>query len=181
MMYCGPSWSWLYGSWIYNYLCNQCLSPLKLWVRTPFIARCFQYNFMWLSLSVTCDKSVVFSGFLHQQNWPPWYHWNIVQSGVKHHKPNQTCIVGDTLIEISDLLLDTDMLRIGKSAGLWQSVITKEPWVNFGLSLCRSNTTLMSDNLEFHVPILLLFNFVLLFYRYGATTELMNAKAKERD
>jgi hypothetical protein len=29
----GPSWSWSYGSWIYNYLCNQCLSPLKLWVR----------------------------------------------------------------------------------------------------------------------------------------------------
>ena len=27
----GPSWSWSYGSWIYNYLCNQCLSPLKLW------------------------------------------------------------------------------------------------------------------------------------------------------
>jgi hypothetical protein len=32
----GPSWSWpwLYGSWIYNYLCNQCLSPLQLWVWT---------------------------------------------------------------------------------------------------------------------------------------------------
>ena len=29
----GPSWS--YGSWIYNYLCNQCLSPLKLWVWIP--------------------------------------------------------------------------------------------------------------------------------------------------
>jgi hypothetical protein len=24
----GPSWSWLYGSWIYNYLYNQCLLPL---------------------------------------------------------------------------------------------------------------------------------------------------------
>jgi len=24
-----PSWSWSYGRWIYNYLCNQCLSPLK--------------------------------------------------------------------------------------------------------------------------------------------------------
>jgi len=24
--YTGPSWS--YGSWIYNYLCNQCLSSL---------------------------------------------------------------------------------------------------------------------------------------------------------
>ena len=25
-----PWWSWSYGSWIYNYLCNQCLSPLTL-------------------------------------------------------------------------------------------------------------------------------------------------------
>jgi hypothetical protein len=30
-----PSWSWSYGSWIYNYLCNQCLSPLTLWIRIP--------------------------------------------------------------------------------------------------------------------------------------------------
>ena len=34
----GPSCSWSYGSWIYTYLCNQCLSPLKLWVRIPVIA-----------------------------------------------------------------------------------------------------------------------------------------------
>jgi len=26
----GPTWSWSHGSWIYNYLCNQFLSPLKL-------------------------------------------------------------------------------------------------------------------------------------------------------
>ena len=42
------------------------------------------------SLSVTCGRSVVFSGysgFLYQKNWPPWYHWNIVESGVKHHNP----------------------------------------------------------------------------------------------
>ena len=30
-----PSWSWSYGSWIYNYPCNQCLSPQTLWVRIP--------------------------------------------------------------------------------------------------------------------------------------------------
>ena len=35
----GLSWSWSHGSWIYNYLCNQCLSPLKLWVRIP-LRRC---------------------------------------------------------------------------------------------------------------------------------------------
>ena len=31
----GPSSSWSYDSWIYNYLCNQWLSPLTLWVRIP--------------------------------------------------------------------------------------------------------------------------------------------------
>jgi hypothetical protein len=35
-----------YGIWIYNYLCNQCLSPLKLWARNPFMARCTRYNIM---------------------------------------------------------------------------------------------------------------------------------------
>ena len=52
----GLSWSWSYYSWICNYLCNQCLSPLTLWVWTPFMARCTQYNIMWYSLSVTCDR-----------------------------------------------------------------------------------------------------------------------------
>ena len=41
------SWSWSYGSWIYNYLCNQCLSPLKLCVQIPLMARCTRYNIMW--------------------------------------------------------------------------------------------------------------------------------------
>ena len=30
MFVSGPSWSCSYGSWIYNYLCNQCLSQLLL-------------------------------------------------------------------------------------------------------------------------------------------------------
>ena len=39
-------WLWSYGSWIYNYLCNQCLSPLMLWVRISIRARC----------TTLCDK-----------------------------------------------------------------------------------------------------------------------------
>jgi hypothetical protein len=31
----GPSCSWWYSCWIYNYLCNQYLSPLTLGVRIP--------------------------------------------------------------------------------------------------------------------------------------------------
>ena len=34
MFFYGPSWS--YGIWIYNYLCNQCLSPITLYVQMPF-------------------------------------------------------------------------------------------------------------------------------------------------
>ena len=41
----GPSWS--YDSWIYNYLCNQCLTPLTLWVRTPL--RRGDRVFQWLT------------------------------------------------------------------------------------------------------------------------------------
>ena len=36
----GPSWPWSYGSWIYNYLCNQCRPPPILWVRISIKARC---------------------------------------------------------------------------------------------------------------------------------------------
>ena len=43
----GLSWSWSYGSWIYNYLCNQCLSVLMLWVLILHMARCIWCNFMW--------------------------------------------------------------------------------------------------------------------------------------
>ena len=32
--FAGSSWSSSYGSWIYNYLYNQCLSPLNLLFRT---------------------------------------------------------------------------------------------------------------------------------------------------
>ena len=35
----GPSWSWSHDSWIYNYLSNQCLSPLTLWIWIPLMAK----------------------------------------------------------------------------------------------------------------------------------------------
>ena len=44
-----PSWSCSNGSWIYNFLCNQCPLPLKLWVRIPLMARCIWYNIKFFS------------------------------------------------------------------------------------------------------------------------------------
>jgi hypothetical protein len=75
------------GSWNYNYLCNQCLSPLTLRVWFPLRWGLLYTMLCDNVLSVTCGRSVVFpgySGFLHQSNWPPRYSWNIVESVVKN-------------------------------------------------------------------------------------------------
>ena len=63
----GWSWSWSYGSWIYNYLCNQCLLPLKLWVRIPFIGTPIS------SINKTDRHDIT----------------EILWSGVKHDKPSK--------------------------------------------------------------------------------------------
>jgi hypothetical protein len=42
----GPLLPSSYGSWFYNYLCNQCLSPLILWIRISIMAKC----------TTLCDK-----------------------------------------------------------------------------------------------------------------------------
>jgi hypothetical protein len=78
----GPSWSWSYVSWIYYYLCNQCLSLLKLWVRIPLSRGVLE--------TTLCDKAGLWlaAGRLFSP-WPPRYNWNwnIVESGVKHYNP----------------------------------------------------------------------------------------------
>ena len=84
----GPSWSWSYGSWIYNYLCNQWLSSLMLWVRISIRARC----------ATICDKVCQ---WLATGRWfspgPPVSSTNktdrcdiskILVSVVKHHQTN---------------------------------------------------------------------------------------------
>jgi hypothetical protein len=62
----GPSWPWLYGSWIYNYLCNQCLSPLMLWIRIPLRRGVLD--------TTLCDKVCQlrqFGGVLRISRFPP--------------------------------------------------------------------------------------------------------------
>ena len=70
-MHVEPSWALSYGRWIYNYLCMQCISPLKLWVRISVMAKCTRYNNRWYSLSVTCHTSMFFFRVLR---FPPLIH-----------------------------------------------------------------------------------------------------------
>ena len=97
-----PSWSWSYGSWIYKYLCNQCLSPLMLWVRIS-IRACVAYIWLLFKYAFICIPNTgrhiriykVVGDFLwfdpgtpvsstnktdrHDNNW----NTSIVESGVK--------------------------------------------------------------------------------------------------
>ena len=49
LSFVGSSWSWSHVSWIYNYLCNQCISSLTLWVP---LMRCVHNT----CCTTLCDK-----------------------------------------------------------------------------------------------------------------------------
>jgi len=88
--------------------CNQCISPLKLWVLIPIMARCNRYN-----LSMTRVKYMVFSGYSRFPlpiNWLPRYSWNIVKSGVKHNIPNPS-ISWSTADPLIHFRFDSNIIR----------------------------------------------------------------------
>jgi hypothetical protein len=65
----GSSWSWSHGSWIYNYLCHQCLSPLTLWLRIPMLnrVRVMVFSTTFNNISVISWLSVL----LVKETWVP--------------------------------------------------------------------------------------------------------------
>jgi len=102
----GPSWSWSYDSWIYNYLCKQCLSPLKLWVRTSFMARCTLQLYV---IKFVCDLRQV-SGFLqvlHVSSTNKTKCHSIAEiffeSGIKQHIPILEKLVSNRCMLVSPL------------------------------------------------------------------------------
>ena len=64
----GLSWSWSYGSLIKQLIVQSAPVNTNIVSSNPAQTMCISYNIMWYSLSVTCDRSVVFFGysaFLH--------------------------------------------------------------------------------------------------------------------
>ena len=88
----GPSWPWSYGSWIYNYLCNQCPSPLhdvvnfRMSIRARCTALCDKVC-QWLATGRWFSPGPPVSST--NKNWRPRYNWHIVESGVKYHQTNK--------------------------------------------------------------------------------------------
>jgi len=82
----GLSWSWSHGRWIYNYLCKQRLSPLKLWVRIPLMATLCDKIWQWLAVVRWFSPCTPVSST--DKPDLPRYNLNIVESCVKHNNPN---------------------------------------------------------------------------------------------
>ena len=60
-----PSWPWSYASWVHNYPCNQCLSPLMLWFRISIRARCTPSNKQTNKQTINKMRNIT-----HHQNSP---------------------------------------------------------------------------------------------------------------
>jgi hypothetical protein len=86
----GLLWSWSYGSLINEYLCNQCISPLTLWVRIPLMrgvpdtTLCAE-GCWWLAAGQWFSPGTpVFS--TNKTDRHDIIEYSVV-SGVKHHNP----------------------------------------------------------------------------------------------
>ena len=109
-----PSWPWSHGSWIYDYLRNRYLSPLMLWVRLPLRAWCTTLCdevCQWLAAGQWFSPSPPVSST--NKTWPPRYSWNLVESGLNHHKTNQNQPFSQTLLSRLNSNLSIDHTRKG--------------------------------------------------------------------
>jgi hypothetical protein len=93
----GSKWSWSYGSWIYNHLCNQGVTQLTLLVRIP-LRRC-------VLDTALCDKVCQwlttvrwFSPVISVSSTNKTDRQDIIESGVEHHKPQKTIWLSSLLI-----------------------------------------------------------------------------------
>jgi hypothetical protein len=82
------------GSWISDYKCKQCLSPLILWAWIPLMARCTRYNFPWyicISFIVWRNRSTrrrlsSCRNSLKQMYHGKLYRVHLAMSGIQAHR-----------------------------------------------------------------------------------------------
>ena len=96
------------------------------------------YSIQHYAIKFGSDRSAwffsVYSGFLHLWNWPPRYNWNIVESGVKHYKPNQTILHDDSYRHLQT--------RRGK---WWITILTNNMYILYNYSLLLRSIRVFMD------------------------------------
>jgi hypothetical protein len=107
----GPSWSWSYGSWIYNYLSNQYLSPLTLWVRIPLRQGVLD--------TTLCDKVC---------QWLTAGRWLSPGTPVSSTNKTDRHDITGILLEVALVVIGTDCLGSYKS-NYHTITTTTAPWI----------------------------------------------------
>ena len=85
----------LHTKYVYNIIVLRvCIIIIKLtlWGRTPLRREVFDTTLSVKSLSVTCCRLVI-SSTNKTDHHDPWYNWNIVESGIKHHSCNSNPMI----------------------------------------------------------------------------------------
>ena len=86
----GPFWSWLYGSWIYNYPWESVTITTKVLSSNPIHGEVYliqHYVIKFVSDFLQVSSFLWVFRFLPPIKLTAQYNWNIVESCVKHHKP----------------------------------------------------------------------------------------------
>ena len=139
--------SWLYG--IYNYLCHQCLSPLKLWVRTPFGWRVLDTT-LCDSLSVTCERY-----------WGRWFSLGIFVSSTNktdcHDTTEILLKVALNIITLHKCLTSSTLAAVlaEVSINIKPCSLAKASPSSFFTSRLASKSLELKDNCFFHKNIFL--------------------------
>ena len=114
----------MYGSWIYSYLCNV-YHHQKLWVRTQFTKRCTD--------TTLCDKACQwlatgqwFSPVSSTSKTDRHNNWNILESGVKHHKPTNHAFKMQIALFIKEIHISLQHIEILFITNTDISILTPE-------------------------------------------------------
>ena len=95
------SWSWSYGGWINNYLCNKCMSPLTLWVQIPL-----RRGVLYITL---CDKVC---------HWLVTGRWFSLDTPVSSTNKTHHHDIAEILLKVA---VSTIKHRIGRFVGISKS------------------------------------------------------------
>jgi hypothetical protein len=104
----GPSWPWSNSSWIYNYLCNWCLSPLMLWFRIPLRGGCI----------ILCDEAC---------HWLAAGRW--FSSGTLHSSTNKSDRhdIADILMKVALNTIKPNLIQVIHTTVFWWMFISTYP------------------------------------------------------